>query len=79
MLLTLLADAFSYSERLLMVGHNPGLGSLLTRLVQPNNTAAISGMAPGTLAVIEFPRGFSSTTHDGEIQYLKQKSDLDQP
>jgi len=34
MLFTLMEDAFSYSERLLMVGHNPGFEDLLISILR---------------------------------------------
>ncbi len=57
MLLTLAGDAFSYSQRLLMVGHNPGFEDLLIKLLQADDPARTQKMATGTLAVIEFPKG----------------------
>jgi phosphohistidine phosphatase len=67
MLCTLMEDAFSYSERLLMVGHNPGFEGLLMRVVQPEQAEAINKMTAGTLAVIEFPEDFRRDAHDGNL------------
>ncbi len=76
MLCTLMEDAFSYSERLLMVGHNPGFEELLISLVQPEQAATIHKMATGTLAVIEFPGGFKRAAHDGKLLHRVRRKTL---
>lgn len=76
MLLTLAEDAFSYSERLLMVGHNPGLEMLLTSVLQAQHATRSSKMATGTLAVIEFPDKFSSNARSGVLQQLVRGKNL---
>jgi len=76
MLLTLAEDAFSYSERLLMVGHNPGIGAMLIKLLQENQADSHHKMAPGTLAVIEFPNGFKREVHNGKLLNLIRKEDV---
>ena len=77
MLLTLANDAFSYSERLLMVGHNPGIGNMLTNLARPLKTGGHMRMATGTLAIIDFPTGFKDTAGNGRLQHLTRGKDLD--
>lgn len=76
MLLTLAEDAFSYSERLLMVGHNPGIGAMLIKLLQENQADSHHKMAPGTLAVIEFPNAFKREVHNGKLLNLIRKEDV---
>ena len=76
MLLTLAEDAFSYSERLLMVGHNPGIGAMLIKLLQENQADSHHKMAPGTLAVIEFPNQFKREVHNGKLLNLIRKEDV---
>jgi phosphohistidine phosphatase len=76
MLLTLAEDAFSYSERLLMVGHNPGFEDMLIYLLQQNQAVSIRKMATGTLAVIEFPGDFKRDVHDGKLLHLVRRKDL---
>lgn len=76
MLLTLLEDAFSYSECLLMVGHNPGVSALLINILQPTRATTIQHMATGTLAVVEFPVVFKRETHDGNLLNLVLQKDL---
>jgi len=76
MLLTLAEEAFSYSERLLMVGHNPGIENLLINVLQKDHTSNIQGMDTGTLAVISFPGNFKRDAHNGELLHLVAKTDL---
>ena len=73
MLLTLAEDAFSYSECLLMVGHNPGIEHLLLNLVHPEQVTGTLRMGTGTLAVIEFPDGFKPRTPTGSLLNLVGK------
>ena len=76
MLLTLTEDAFSYGERLLMVGHNPAIAEILINVLPQQQAAGIQNMAPGTLAVIEFPGGFKRDAHDGNLLHLIRQPDL---
>jgi len=76
MLCTLMEDAFSFSERLLMVGHNPGFEALLISVLQPEQAAAIHKMATGTLAVIEFPDDFKRDAHDGKLLHRVRRKNL---
>jgi phosphohistidine phosphatase SixA len=76
MLLTLAADAFSYSQRLLMVGHNPGIQAMLAAALQTGGTAGIRKMATGTLAVLAFDQGFRITTRNGRLLHLLEHKDL---
>jgi len=69
-LLTLAEDAFSYSEGLLMVGHNPGVEQLLLNAVRPEKTPGALRMGTGTLAVIEFPDGFKQGSAKGHLLQL---------
>ena len=70
MLLTLAGDAFSYSERLLMVGHNPGIEQMLINVLQHEQAGTIRHMTAGTLSVIEFPGGFERDTNNGRLLHL---------
>ncbi|HEY5776592.1 MAG TPA: histidine phosphatase family protein [Xanthomonadales bacterium] len=76
MLLTLVEDAFSYSERLLIIGHNPGIMNLLAGVLQPEQATGIQSMSTGTLAVIEFADGFKRHAHTGNLLHLIRKEDL---
>jgi len=76
MLLTLTEEAFSYSHRLLLVGHNPAVENLLTSVLQAEQAAGIHKMATGTLAVIEFSSGFKRDACDGKLLYLRRRKDF---
>jgi phosphohistidine phosphatase SixA len=76
MLLTLAGDAFSYSERLLMVGHNPGVEVMLIKLLQKNQVDSQLKMAPGTLAIIDFPNEFKREARNGKLLNLVRKEDV---
>lgn len=76
MLLTLAEDAFSYSERLFMIGHNPAVEAMLIKLLQKNQSDNRLRMAPGTLAIIEFPAEFKREAPNGELLNLVRKQDL---
>jgi phosphohistidine phosphatase len=76
MLLTLVEDAFSYSERLLMVGHNPAVEVMLIKLLQKTQVDSKLKMNPGTLAVIEFPDEFKREAHNGKLLNLIRKEDV---
>jgi phosphohistidine phosphatase SixA len=73
MLLTLAEDAFSYSKQVLMVGHNPAIGSLLIHLLQHEQATRIQGMAPGTLAVIGCDDGFKRDAQAGSLLHLVEE------
>ena len=76
MLLTLANDAFSYSQGLLMVGHNPGFENFLINVLQARDAVAIQKMATGTLAVIGFPQGFKSTLPSGDLLHLIKRKEV---
>jgi phosphohistidine phosphatase len=76
LLLTLAQDAFSYSRRLMMVGHKPGIEQMLNGIVLQEDPATAHRMAPGTLAVIEFSERFKSYQPAGRLLHLVKKSDL---
>jgi len=76
MLLTLAGDAFSYSQRLMMVGHNPAFESMLLSILQAEQATGIDKMATGTLAVIEFPGGFRESAANGKLLHLLRRNDF---
>ncbi len=73
MLLTLAEDAFSYSECLLMVGHNPSIQHMLLNLVRTKKAVGTMKMGIGTMAVIEFPDDFKPRTPTGNLLNLVGK------
>mgnify|MGYP001819528430 FL=1 len=76
MLLTLAEDAFSYSERLFLVGHNPGVQTMLMELLSEDQDNDNLWMKPGTLAIIEFPDRFRREARDGKLLNFVRKEDL---
>ena len=76
MLLTLAEDAFSYSERLLMVGHNPAIEEMLVNILQAEQATSVGHLAAGTLAVIEFSGGFKRKAGTGNLLNLIREKDL---
>ena len=76
MLLTLTEDAFSYSERLLMVGHNPGIEHMLVNLCPPKLAESFKTFGTGTMAVIEFPENFKRHMGTGNLLHLIRQADF---
>jgi len=76
LLLDLVDDAFSYSERLMLVGHNPGVMNLLYSVLQTEQAAGIESMGAGTLAVVGFPTGFSRHAGNGRLLHLMRQQDF---
>jgi phosphohistidine phosphatase SixA len=76
LLLTLAKDTFSYSDRVLMVAHNPGIENLLGRLVQNEWPSGIGHFAAGTLAVIQFPAGCREGSSQTELLHLVSRKAL---
>jgi phosphohistidine phosphatase len=76
MLLTLAAEAFNYSQRLLMVGHNPGIQALLAATLQADDNRGSRQMATGTLGVIAFHQDFKNPSPNGRLLHLLERQDL---
>ena len=76
MLLTLTEDTFSYSERLLMVGHNPAITELMINVLQPQQASGIRSVGTGTFAVIELPDNFKRHARTGNLLHFVQQEDL---
>jgi len=75
MLFTLMEETFSYSERLLMVGHNPGFEDLLISILPNKQAVEIDRMQSGTLAVIEFSGDFQRDARSGNLLHkIRRKS-----
>ena len=76
MLLTLVEDAFSYSDKLLIVGHNPGIAESLINVLQIQRASHTMRVGTGTMAVIEFPENFRRATRAGNLLQLVRKEDF---
>lgn len=78
LLLTLVEDAFSYSKCLLIVGHNPGIETLLRNVLPGPDSENLNHYAPGTLSVINFPDQFKRESQKGQLTQLVTGRDLSQ-
>ena len=76
LLLTLAEDAFTYSECLLMVGHNPGTENLLRSVLSDSQLPGLGHYSAGTLSVIEFPGNFKSESKNGRLIHLVTRKNL---
>jgi phosphohistidine phosphatase len=76
MLATLAEDAFGYCERLLMVGHNPGISLFLASVLKPGQLADTRQMSTGTFVVVEFSSGFKREARRGQLRHLLEPGDL---
>jgi len=76
MLLTLVEDAFSYSERLMMVGHNPGLEQLLKIVLRQDQAVTMKPLMPGTFSVVEFPETFKRDAGAGKLMQMILEKEL---
>ena len=76
MLLTLAEDAFSYSDRLLMVGHNPAIEQMLINVLQPEQAGRVEHFSAGTLAVIEFSGEYKRNARTGDLLNLIREKDF---
>ena len=65
----LASEAFLSHNRVMLVGHNPGLGSLSQKIIEDNPGAEAGTMAPGTLAIIEFQAGWSGNESGGQVKH----------
>ena len=72
----LAGQAFHSSESILMVGHNPGFEQFLLGVLHDLDTAKITKMASGVLAVIEFPNGYDHDCGQGLLRHWVKRKDL---
>lgn len=75
-LMTLLEDAFSYCDCVLMVGHNPAIENLLKYLLRSVHSDGMGHYAPGTLSVVRFENGFSRESTRVQLVHLLKETDL---
>lgn len=68
--------AFGSSDRLLLVGHNPGFEYLAISLLRTADAGRIDKMATGTLAVIEFPAGYEADSGQGILRHWIHRKNL---
>lgn len=67
---TLLHSAFAEADRVLIVGHNPGIEHLLSDVVHHRHQDEISRLPTGTLAVVEFEPDWASGHGSGALRHF---------
>ena len=67
---SVLDAAFAENDRVMVVGHNPGLESLLYRSVQQQDQARFKRLPTGTLAVISFDPGWLEADGPGRLEHF---------
>lgn len=67
---TLLDHAFADSERVMMIGHNPGFERLLFDVIASSEYDKIRRMSPGTLALVEFKEGWPASAGSGILKHV---------
>jgi phosphohistidine phosphatase SixA len=65
----LLDNAFTTSDRVLIVGHNPGFEMLAFEVLAPAQRSRISRLATGTLLVVEFESGWAGDSSRGILRH----------
>ncbi len=71
-------EAFETSNRIMMVGHNPGFEHLAITVSSSADARQIMKMPTGTLAVIEFPRGWRVDQGSGRLKHWLTRKHLSQ-
>jgi phosphohistidine phosphatase len=66
---TLLDNAFSIGDRILIIGHNPGFEALAFDVLAPSQRASISRLATGTLLVVDFESGWAEDSNRGLLRH----------
>jgi phosphohistidine phosphatase SixA len=66
----LLDGAFAGSDRVLMVGHNPGFEMLAFDLLAPSERGRLEGLPTGTLLVIGFRFGWPGDAGRGTLRHI---------
>jgi phosphohistidine phosphatase len=70
-------NAFTVSDSIMMIGHNPGFEYLASAVLRDSDAAKIRKMATGTLAVIDFPKGYDIDCGEGVLrEWITRKSVL---
>jgi phosphohistidine phosphatase SixA len=73
---TLLDSAFAEADRVLLVGHNPGLEILLGAVTHPRHQGEFDRLPTGTLAVVGWESGWTSGHARGTLQHFIRGKNL---
>jgi phosphohistidine phosphatase len=68
-LISLLDFGFAGSDRILIVGHNPGFEMLAFEVIAPSQYDRIGRLPTGTLVVVDFESGWDSGTGKGVLRH----------
>ena len=66
----LLDSAFATHQRVLLVGHNPGIENLACDTVAPSERSRIKRLQSGTLLVVEFATGWPDAAGQGQLTHM---------
>ena len=69
-LVTLLDSAFSETDRVMIVGHNPGFERLVGDVIHPRHYEDFTRLPTGTLAVVDFASGWAADHDRGELRHF---------
>lgn len=72
----LLDGAFAGNDRILVVGHNPGLERLAVDVLAPAEQGRLKHLSSGTLLVIGFASGWPADAGRGTVRQLVRGEDL---
>lgn len=75
-LIALLDFSFAEHNRVLIVGHNPGVSYLASSVIANADEGAFSGLAPGTLVVVDFDPGWDIGAGQGRLNRRVTYRDL---
>jgi len=73
---TLMDSSFAEANRVLVVGHNPGLEVLVGDVLNDKHHSDYNRLPTGTLAIINFPDGWNQNLGKGVLQQLIRGKDL---
>ena len=73
---TLLDAAFSKTNRVLIVGHNPGFESLAASVIHPRHNQQMARLPTGTLVVVDFTEGWAAGHDRGNLRHIIRGKEL---
>jgi len=76
-LLTLAESAFSETDTVMLVGHNPGFEFLALSILRDQDAGEVAKMPTGGLAVIEFTPGWAEAVGDGQLVHWVRRRDFE--
>ena len=68
-LVSLLDFAFAEADRVLIIGHNPGLEMLAFEVIAPSEYEKIRRLPTGTIVVVEFKSGWKNGSGGGILRH----------